>query len=272
MNSQVDKMITDAKVKKRELTISFLQNGRDMMKQNIEKLLEELQSVRLELSTYKQSFEKTLSEVNRLSKEKEKLKRVNTKLKSKNDNLRLTNSAHLEANALLAESHRDVKLENVKLKEQNRLLALDFESLQAENLNLKIQSEEAISTLSSKCERYLADVEVLRAKNKILKTKSLKINASIEKIKEELSTHIIVEEDLRARLEKEKKAVAAVQLELDKASVEANSQKQTTKEIIAELQLCRKKVHELEDQKKKLLKKLSNEVRHSPPNYLTTMV
>jgi len=275
MDAQINKLLKDASHKKDELAITYLQKGREVMKQNIQKLMMELQTARLELSTYKQNFEKALLEVNSLSKVKEQLEKENSDLASLNENLKVTNSAHLEANSLLADGHREAQAAINKLRKENQILTSDIDCLKVAIASLRTQREDDMKGLSNKCEKYLADIEVSRAKNKMLKTKTTKLNAEIEKLRaeleaqkldekaenvklrEELDSQRLVEEDLRTRLNQEKQRVAAVEQELENARLQANIEKDATKETIEELQKTRKQVHDLEDVKKQLLNRLS---------------
>jgi len=283
MNEQVNKLLKDAAVKKGELAITYLQNGRDVMKQNIQKLMNELQTVRLELTMYKQNFEKALLEVNSLSKEKDRLEKENTDLTSENENLQVTNSAHLEANSLLADAHKEAQTANVKLRKETEILSAEVDCLKVANANLQMQCEDEVGGLSSKCEKYLADMQVLRAKNKMLKTKTFKFNIEIGKLRdelksqqlteekeniklrEELDSQRVVEEDLRTRLNGEKQRVVEVQRELENARLQSSIEKDATKETIEELQRTRNQVHILEDAKKQLLKRLSCETERRIP-------
>lgn len=254
----VDKVVTNVVMKKSDIAITYLQNEREVMKLNIVKLLDELQTVRLQLSTCKQNFEETLSEVNSLAEDNAKLGQKNSELVSENEKLRAKYSAQLEASISLTDDYRGAQYEISKLREENGFLTADLESWEGETKMWRTKSEKEIKSLSSKCERYLADVEVLKAKNKILKTKSVNVNKEIEKLKEELASQRLVEQDLRKRLEEEKQATGAIQRELDTSRAVANNQKDATKETIAELQRTRKLVHVLEDSKRQLSKRLSN--------------
>jgi len=256
-NALVDKVVTNA-VKKTDFAITYLQNEREVMKVNIEKLLIELQTVRLELSTCQQNFEETLSEVNSLAEDKARLEQRNSELASENEQLKAKNSAQLEANSTLIDDYRDAQFEIAKLREQNGFLTVDLDSLELETKRWRTESEKQIKSASSECARHLADVEVLKAKNKILKTKTVKVQKEIEKLYEELASQRFVEQDLRKRLAEEKEASGTIKRELDSSRALANNQKDATKETIAELQRTRKLVHDLEDSKRQLLKRLSN--------------
>jgi len=257
-NALVDRVMTNVVVKKSDLAISYLQNERTVMKLNIEKLLGELQTVRIELSTCKQNFEETLSEANRLADDNARLVQKNSDLIHENEKLKDTSSAQLEANNSLTDDYRDAQFEIAKMREENGFLNVNLDLLEVKTKMWRMESEKEMKSLSGKCERYQEEVEILKANNKILKSKSVKVNMEIEKLKEELASQRLVEQDLRKRLEEEKEATGTLQRELESSRAVAINQKDATKETIAELQRTRKLVHVLEDSKRQLSKKLSN--------------
>merc|ERR1719193_2725808 len=113
------------------------------------------------------------------------------------------------------------------LRQENSELSADIQELtrKLEELNKKYKVE--ISDLVKKYERSLADVEVFKAENKVLKLKRQQSEQSLVAVRGELVGLRLVEEDLRTRLEKSRQDIIVLEGKLSQSTNEVKLQKES---------------------------------------------